>query len=331
VIRDPFAADMASEKFPPSDKEIHGTKYTSLTLLHKQGKVSGPSKEELDNLTQHITELHPEISSEMLETVRNKAKNNRGLYQFFLDYGMYSDFFIPWLLQIPRAISLEVAFGYGYDIKGEWRKIPEDDAFYWWVIREGMFIYLRERAVNTAQIIEDKEKILILGAGYLPELRYVGYEPRTDNLQQIVAVDSDKSIPSSPLFKSQLSLEDIYLQYLTGDLLPLLKDGNKLFDAVIMNGVMSYCYDKMLEIIWLAVDKLKSNGTFMFDLQLKEWNIVRDALVFDWKTDPPMKLIDDVEKTIDIVSMRCRNLPVHVSHSIDSNHQSVTFRITRFR
>lgn len=331
MVRDPFLADMASDRFPPSDKEKHGTKYTSLTLLHKQGKVAGPSEAELDSLIQQITELHPEIKPDMLAFVREKAKCNKGLYQFFLDYGMYSDFFIPWLSQIPTAMSLEVAFGYGHDISGKWRKIPEEDAFYWWVIREGMFIYLRERAVKAAELIQDKREVLILGAGYLPELRYVGYEPKTECLQKIVAVDSDANIPNSELFENLRDMEDIYLQYLTGNLLTTLKDSDKLYDAIVMNGVMSYCYDHMLDIIWLAIGKLRPSGVFMFDLQLKEWNIVRDALVFDWKTDPPMKLIDDVKQTVDAVCMRCRNLPVQVSYSIDSNHQSVTFRVTRFK
>ncbi|MBQ6510889.1 hypothetical protein IJI94_02875 [Candidatus Saccharibacteria bacterium] len=332
MIRDPFLEDMESDVFPPSDKEIHGTKYTSLTLLHKQGKVEGPSEQEMNALAGLIVDLHPDIKPETLTKIKKKIKSNKGLYQFFLDYGVYSDFFIPWLLQIPTAMSLEVAFGYGYDISGKWRKIPKDDAFYWWVIREGMFIYLRERAVNTARLIQDKDNVLILGAGYLPELRYVDYEPTTKNLQTIVAVDSNADIPKSKLFEKVSSIEDIYLDYRTGNLMEILqKSRDGLFDAIVMNGVMSYCYDHMLDIIWMAIDKLKPSGVFMFDLQLKEWNIVRDALVFDWKTNPPMKLIDDVKKTIEIVLMRCRNLPVQVSHSIDSNHQSVTFKIIRFK
>ncbi len=329
MIRDPFLADMNSNSFPPSDKEKHGTKYTMLTLQHKQGKMDGPSEQELYNLTKLISELHPEIQSKTLVKIQEKVRTNLGLYQFFLDYGMYSDFFIPWLLQIPKALALEVGFGYGYDITGKWRKIPKEDAFYWWVVREGMFIYLRERAVRAASLIEGKKDILFLGAGYLPELRYVGYQAK--NLQRIVAVDSDADIPKSELFKSLDGLKNIRLEYHTGNLISTLKDNIELFDVIVMNGVMSYCYDKILDIIWLAIAKIKPGGTFLFDLQLKEWNIVRDALVFDWKTDPPMTLIDDTEKVINMVESRCRNLPVQVSHSVDSNHQSITFTITRFR
>ncbi len=330
MVRDPFMEDMQSNSFPPSDKKIHGDKYTNLTLQHMQGRVEGPSNEKIYNLTKMIGDLHPEIESETIVKIQEKVRANLGLFQFFLDYGMFSDFFIPWLLQIPHATSLEVAFGYGKDISGEWRKIPKDDPFYWWVVREGMFIYLRERAVNAAKLIDDKKGVLFLGAGYLPELRYVGYEPKF--AQRIVAVDSDASIPGSELFKSLGNIDEkIHLDYHTGSLLDTLRDSDELFDAVIMNGVMSYCYDKMLDIIWLAISRLRPSGTFMFDLQLREWNIVRDALVFDWKTDPPMYLVEDEKKVISAVESRCRNLPVQVSHRIDSNHQSVAFTITRFR
>ncbi len=328
MIRDPFTSDMNSDSFPPSDKDKHGTKYTMLTLQHKRGEVDGPTEQELYKLAKLMTEMHPDLQSTTLLKILDKIKGNKGLYQFFLDYGMYSDFFIPWLMQIPRASALEVAFGYGYDIGGKWRKIPKDDAFYWWVIREGMFIYLRERAVRAAELIEGKKDVLFLGAGYLPELRRVGYEAETH--QRIIAVDSDADIPKSELFDNLKDLKNIDLEYRIGNLLATLKDGKELFDAVVMNGVMSYCYDRILDIIWLAIDKLKPSGTFLFDLQLKEWNIVRDALVFDWKTDPPMMLIEDTDVVVKLVESRCRNLPVRVSHSIDSNHQSVTFAITRF-
>ncbi len=329
MICDPFKSDMESKRFPPSDKELHGTKYTQLVMLHKKGKLDGPSEKDIYNLTSMIQGLHPKIDTGTLAKIREKVKANLGLYQFFLDYGMYSDFFIPWLFQIPTAMSLEVAFGYGYDIAGNWRKIPKDDKFYWWVIREGMFIYLRERAVNAAELIQDKKNVLILGAGFMPELRYVGYKPEVK--QRIVAVDSDASIPNSKLFQKVLELEDVSVEYHTGNLISELADSAELFDAIVMNGVMSYCYDKMLDIIWLALAKLAPGGTFLFDLQLKEWNIVRDALVFDWKTDPPMYLVEDIDKVIERVEHRCRNLPVQVSHSIDSNHQSVTFRVIRYR
>lgn len=334
MICDPYMFEMVSHLLPPSDKEKHGTRYTNLTVLHKQGEVEGPTEAELEFLSSEIVRRHPSITPEMLATTIEKARGNKGLYQFFLDYGMYSDFFIPWLMKIPNAISLEVAFGYGYNIDGEWCHILFNDAFYWWIIREGMFIYLRERAVNTAKLIQDRENVLILGAGYLPELRYVGYEPAIagGGTQKIVAVDSDASIPGSKLLSESLAkVPNVSVDYRTGNLINALKDGTELHDAVIMNGVMSYCYDKMLDILWLAIGRLKYGGTFMFDLQLKEWNIVRDALVFDWKTDPPMKLIENEQEVINQVNMRCRNLPVQVGSFVDSNHQSITFRITRCR
>lgn len=331
MIRDPFYKDMQDvEKYPRMNTFEYAQKYINLTMAQKKGLVDGPTAMQADELCEVVRDYHPTVDGAVmhkhLEFVRQRVRKNLGLFHFFYDYGAKSEFFIPWLESVPSALALVVAFGQGYDMHGRFRDIPKTDPFYQWVIGEGMFVYLRTRAVKTAKLIKGKQSVLFLGAGYLNELRYVGYKPPKN--QHIVAYDLDSRIPSSALIKGLNGTID----YRTARLTEAFSTGEK-YDAIIINGVMSYCYDNMAQIIHAAIGMLNVDGTLMFDLQLAQLEIIRDAVVFDWKTDPPMRLVEEteIEPTIKLVDEICRNFPIAVSHNIDDCKQSLMFKIHKFK
>lgn len=309
MIRDPFYKDMKNvKKFPPIDQYKHGDYYTGISMRYRDTTANPVLSEEVRTKIKATAKTTAKLDDAHFEEVwgqlEPKLEKSPALCQFILDFdAARSEFFLPWLIHIPKAVLLESAFGFGYDLAGNWRKIPQDDLFYWWVIREPLFVYLRERAVVTANALKGCKNCLFLGAGYVPELRHVGFEPTKE--QNFLAYDKDSSIPRTDLME-----EVLQLNYRQGNMMDVLSDEQNKgqFDAVVINGVMSYCYQSMPLIIKKAFGLLKPGGKIVFDVQMRHWNLVRTGLVMGWVTDPPMHLSENAESVADVVESAIRNL-----------------------
>ncbi|MBR3257202.1 class I SAM-dependent methyltransferase [Candidatus Saccharibacteria bacterium] len=304
---DCFEKEMADlYRFPPITREEHGENYIRIAL---EGQKKGPvSEARIQKIFEAFKREQREKGFSDVEIVEcftkiiPRLRTNHGLAQFMEDYGVKSAYFIPWLLEVPSARCLEGAFGWGYDIAGNWKKIEPEDPFFRWTVQEPMFKYLRERAGRTADLVKGKNRVLVLGAGYLPEFRKACYEPRVDK-QEVLAFDIDPNVNTHAIELELKKISNISISYRSLSIQSFfkMKDNYGHFDAIIMNGIQSYYLDKLEENIVNCFHLLNPNGVFVFDLQLMHWNLARDAIVFDFKTTPQMQLIESKERATEKV------------------------------
>ena len=239
--------------------------------------------------------------------IQPMIKNNSALAQFILDYGgAESDYFFPWLKSVATSPSeaLEMAYGSGYNINGEWcDQVPEEDNIADFIHNVPTFVFQRERQMVMADMVswaEDRgknskpSKVVDLGAGRMAWARRHGFGFNGDVLK-IIAVDKDPTVDLEKLFSNP---DLLGIKYEKSDILPwLTATTEKDVDLVMLGGVASYFpLPAFTEVIVKPVYKiLKTGGMFFFDLQLDclqyEWTIK----LFDW---PEMQLEKSAGETI---------------------------------
>ena len=256
---------------------------------------------------------------EVLDPVWNEVEpyltKNAGLAQFTLDYdGAISDFFFPWLKSIHTSpsMALEMAYGEGYDIRGRWRPVGDDEIDYF-VRNDPTFVYNRERQLfvaNLATTVREirpygtNAKIVDLGAGRMAWARWHGFEC-LPAVQKIFAFDTDQTINPDALFKYDCA--DFGVTYKKLDFMKALTN-TACQDAslVILGGVASYYPTEIFEsmIVTPVYHLLREGGAFFFDLQLDCPYYRRSVKIFNW---PEMKLAESATVAIDgLEAMRKR-------------------------
>lgn len=283
--------------------------------------------------------------------IEPKLKENQGLAQFTLDYdGASSDFFFPWLVSVFRspARALEMSYGVGYDLSGNWSSDTIDDPIDYFVKNDPTFVYNRERQLRVADLAstiyenawenhsdQPSAKIVDFGAGMLAWARWHGYdyfEPRGYNLVELYAFDKDPSIKPDELFN--YPLDQIGIHYKHGDLFTQIKNIDCAeADLVILGGVASYIPSEAFEgkVVPAIYQLLKSDGTFFYDLQLDCPYLRRSIKLWDW---PDMALPDSATVAIDAVeAMRKRlwsaGMEFSAEYAVDTyNHTPSAVMIT---
>ena len=159
------------------------------------------------------------------------------------------------------------------------------------------------------------------------ELRRTGMA-EADYPAEILACDLDERIDIEAL-----SMPGV--QYKRADMWELLnyRDNYGAFDDVVSNGVMSYYVGDLGKVVE-KVDRnvLKEGGKFVFDLQLDHWDLRRDALVFNWRTEPPMTLLAGTEEAKLAVEQACEGLDVKIDCHPDSRNEvavGAVFHVTK--
>ena len=77
------------------------------------------------------------------------------------------------------------------------------------------------------------------------------------------------------------------------------------FNTVVAKGVLSYQLEALPKVVQAVMDLLEPNGVFIFDLQLKHWTLVRNALLFNWSAGGKFKLLETVIEAINVVQESC--------------------------
>ncbi|MBQ6127644.1 class I SAM-dependent methyltransferase [Candidatus Saccharibacteria bacterium] len=306
------------DTLPPMKKE---------DLFIKYAESAG--QRDKSNLWEEIKKLHnlddATKSSDSLEFARtacakfvNLAVENPALYDFVLDTDcdeywdmidpegkvvnrsrLASEFFIPWVaVEVPRSIALEVVYGYGLDIYGNYREIPKTDPFFYFVYKNELFTAIAERGIATTEILNElkPKRLAFLAAGMAPEFRHLGYCLEPD--QQAILVDNDPTINSTELlkdlpFKNQITyLEENLTKAIT---MPELSGQ----DAIVANGIMCYIWEKFPQILAAIKALLKPGGTFIFELYPKHWEWARNRDIKGFYL--PLKLFKDCDEASDAV------------------------------
>lgn len=255
------------------------------------------------------TDVPKEKLNDIWRVIGPMSGNNAAFSQFVLDYGgAKSEFFFPWLITIAKSPSraLEMSYGSGYDLKGDWvRVISDNDKIARFIHDMPTLVFNRERELFMADLVasvQDKgtyatpTKVLDLGAGRMTWARWHGFQ-FAPGKQRIIAYDKDPSIDPSELFECT-NLERLGLNYCTGDLFEAFSNPDcKNADLIMLAGVASYMpLETFVSAIMMPVyGFLKHGGVFFFDLQLDcpqyEWTIK----LFDW---PEMNLAKNPEALI---------------------------------
>ena len=315
------------EKFPSMSKE---------DLFIKYAESAG--QRDKSYLWEEIKRLHdlddpskPRDSIEFARTACAKfvdlAVDNPALYDFVLDTDcdsywdlidperkvekrsrLASEFFIPWVaVEVPRSIALEVVYGYGLDLYGNFRKIPKEDPFNYFVYKNELFAAIAERGIMTTSILRalHPEKTLFLAAGMAPEFRHLGYTLGKN--QTAILVDNDHTINSEDLlkdlpFKNQITYIEENLA--TAILRPDLHRQN----VVVANGIICYVWDKFQQILTAVKSLLKPGGHFIFEVYPKHWEWARNRDIKGYYL--PLHLFENCDEALTEVEGIARTLGI---------------------
>ena len=284
-----------------------------IDIRDRQPKLMPTAPEVITEVRNRFFGSHPEVDRGQLgkvwEPVRSMVQENEALASFILDNkGAESEFFFPWLanIRISPSLALEMSYGEGTNVRGEWRKAGVDDPIDLFVKNDPTFVYNRERQFKVADLVTtdrnrmrtgEKSRVLDLGAGRMAWARHHGFrfKPR---LQEIIACDKDPTISPETLFAG-IPESIIGLAYKKVDIAemlcaPICRD----VSLALLLGVASYYpLDKFkgcfVGPIYLS---LRKGGSFFFDLQLDCLYYRRSMKVFSW---PPMRLMASATEAIE--------------------------------
>ncbi len=243
------------------------------------------------------------------ETVRWKLRKNWALVQFMLEYGVYSEFFYVFLLNIPGAVTLEAASGYGYDVLGEMRKIPPEDAMYPFCVQDEMFCWIRRRIVGEQYFLKKAKRILFAGGGLLQSLRRNGYV--LDGKQEIVAFDYNTDLKAQ--FKDVFAkpLSEYGIKFICSNISWAFceRKYERYFDVIDASGVLSYreSEQELRHMLAQMLKMLAPGGKIVFDLQVMRYTLLFDMML-GWKTKPRMKPEGSVGEAVTRVRKICETL-----------------------
>ncbi|MDR3298169.1 MAG: class I SAM-dependent methyltransferase [Candidatus Nomurabacteria bacterium] len=305
---------MDDPNLPPMNRDAYADKYTDIHQRWQNGQVP-PSQDDQQKVQADLDQTYgTQLSSTVMEQLAKKGVfENPALTQFLIDFGAKSRAFMSALLVAPAISILRTASG--ETVFGE--PIHELDPFWWWPLREPMFISARFRSHIVAEHFRNQNAVAILGIGYAPELRILEKDP--DSVPSVItACDLDPEVISwcsdfatTPAMQGRLDVKQ-------SDLLnTLLELPNESQDSISMIGLASYCVEKLPKILQLIFTKLKPDGTLIIDLQILEWSLKRCIDVFGWQL-PGFAPSSTVEQAVRTMEEASQALPLsNASYYID--------------
>lgn len=257
----------------------------------------------------HAKDANEEELQEIWQKVEGPLKNNAGLTAFALDFGGdKSSHFFPWVMSVQKSPSeaLEMAYGWGRNLRGEF-EFAGNDPWYMEAVRNlPTLAFHRERQLVVANLVtlakgavshEGLIKVVDLGAGRMDWARMHGFVLEPD-IMEIIAFDKDPTIEVEQLFP--MGKDKANITYINGDITEALTDARcNGADVIIMQGVASYYPREIFaKVLAMVYDLLRDGGAFFFDLQLDcvyyRWSVT----TFGW---PEMKLMQSAAEAIDLI------------------------------
>lgn len=321
---------------------IEFTKYTDI----RKAQVGQTEPRIVKEIHDQFYDAHTEPESQenmnkLWEFIRPKIEENAGLAAFILDYkGAESDFFFPWLYNVFRSpsLALEMAYGSGDDVYGNWiKKVPETDPIDFFIRNDPTFVYNRERQLYVADLVttvqdysyacpEHLSKVVDFGAGRLAWARWHGFQFKPE-VQKVYAFDKDPSIKLEDIFGTKL--ETLGLEFKHGDLMVQVNNPMCMgTDLAILGGVATYIRKDVLEqaVVMPIYHLMNPGGVFFFDLQIDCPYLQRSMNIFDW---PKMFLADNVENAIANVEEIRKDLwtggcKMSAEYAVDTYNESPT-------
>lgn len=276
-------------------------------LLTHCALVDSPEQYKLDKLG--LDTIWPKMSV--------LIRKNPGLAKFMREYGVHSRFFLQFLYHVPQASSLGAAFGEGHDMSGKYTQIPQSDLMYRFSAQDEMFVWLRRRTKMVQDRLKKSKSVLFIGAGSLPELRRYDF-PLGQLKQRVVGYDSNLALRAhlAEVFDKPLETHGIDYHFESFEMAFNDKKNWGQYDLVVANGVLSYYtkhaqLENMLKNMKLMLADGKAS-TIMFDLQLMQMELVRDAVVLNWRTKPQIKPEKSLQVAVSKVKKVCAKLGLQI-------------------
>lgn len=321
---------LESGVLPEIDQWWHGMRFVFNTLFSRRPLPwRRVSKRELahiyDELLTHCalvdTPEQYKLDKLGLDTIwprmRALIRKNPGLAKFMREYGVHSRFFLQFLYHVPQASSLGAAFGEGHDMSGVYTQIPQSDLMYRFSAQDEMFVWLRRRTKMVQDQLKKSKSALFIGAGSLPELRRYDF-PLGQTKQKIVGYDSNLELRAhlAEVFPKPLADYGVDYHFEPFDVAFGDKKNWGQYDLVVANGVLSYYtkhaqLEKMLKNMKLMLTDSKTS-MIMFDLQLMQMELIRDAVVLNWRTKPQIKPEKSLQVAVRKVKKACAKVGLQV-------------------
>lgn len=206
---------------------------------------------------------------------------------------MLNFYFAVWDRRIAEV--MDFTHNYGKDLKGVFRKIPEDDVWYQMSLFEGMNINERKKAQDIVSFIWDNhiQYATSLGGGNVPERLY----DLPDDLQ-LAVFDNGPVSPLEELFPDVK--ERTRISYYHEPLLDAVKYPKLIGTQDLVWGHGISMYMPMEEVILAAEKLLRSGGYLKYDYLMRTASITRVVATQGWPFDPanPMLIFESVDAAI---------------------------------
>lgn len=323
---------------PPLNRQTHCEEFTQLSRAWREGELPDTPEKEIADAKRIFYQMHPEVEQECLHEVWNETEQrfmrDPGFASYCTRFCMLSEWYPRWPLNVPSARAVVGSFGYGWDLAGEFGEIPITDDHAWWTEHHPVMRYLLTRGKNSACLVEEqrvrlaatdelawrKQKILVLGAGYMPWATMLNY--RLDPFEQeVLACDIDPRLTLEDLRQKFGAAADA-VTYQTGDLKDLLAAQELFgkFDIVLMDGLYIYLPSDQRTAIMDGILRLlrPDGGKLVYDDQCKHWAMDFAQTVFGWGYDGSIHLAASPKRIMQSVSdyARNRSLSEHIYYDV---------------
>lgn len=338
-----FEDDFA--RYPPMDHNKYSLKYVKTELmaklLHRRVTVAETeqARRQLTGYLRQYCQQHQEDFEEYqagLEAIwpdmKRRMLAHPALYQYVMDFAVRSPTLLNFMSYVPCSETMENAFGYGYNIAGKYGPLPLDDVAFYWSLREPVLSGIRQRVYYAQDMIaklmdpimqdnrREPLRILMVGAGRMPELRRRSYPRFFFAHQEIVAVDEDKGVWSNldDLFRytHDCTTAEADIRYFNMSIGEFVRDQtwSGYFDLIVLQGVMSYYSDDVQTVHMLRDlrSMLKPGGLIVMDLQLFHISLLRCKFALDWNTNPPLSPDMSDKKAEKRIRAACETVGLHV-------------------
>lgn len=299
-----FRVKRPSEPVPTIDRDWDETRFVRMAMRFKLLPWYRVSKRKLQHIYRRLMNYlamvvdssimfyrYKDVIDATWPQMRQKLRRNPALAQFMLEYGVYSEFFYPFLLRIPQATTLEIASGYAYDLLGRLREVPQTDALYAFFQGDEMFEWIRLRIFGEQEYLPQAAHVLFIGGGLLQSLRRNDY-PLGELDQEIVVYDLNANLrePLLGVFAKPLTEYGIDYHFEPAERAFERPDFQRHFELIDASGVLSYRKnDQQLKTMIMEMSRLlTADGKIVFDLQVLTPTLLFDKML-GWKTNPSMK------------------------------------------
>lgn len=333
-IVSPFVVErkkVESRMNPSLVPQVHCEEFTHLSLMWREGKIPETPSKEIADVKAVFYKMHGDVPLECLDAVWGETEErfmrDPGFAAYYAQFCMRSEWYPRWPLNVPTARAVVGSFGYGWDLSGQFGQIPIMDDHAWWTEHHPVMRYLLTRGKNSAYLVEEqrawmaatgelaqrKQRILVLGAGYMPWATMLNYRVNPAE-QEILACDIDPRLTLTDLRQKFGAAVD-GVDYRTGDLKELLGEQGLYgkFDIVLMDGLYIYLPPEQRTGLMDAVMRLlRPEGKFVYDDQCEHWAMKFAQTVFNWGYDGSIHLAASPETIVRYVDHYVRNRSVAV-------------------